>query len=123
MGRAVVAWLGAVGGWGRWVVTRIGGDKYPKLGESKIDTTGAGAGSAPGRGVVLVVGGVVFGVLVGASGGCGLSVRRGGVGWWGRLVVAFLCGVRVWLRRGREIGPPAGQVWPGWGRGWEGGGV
>ena len=73
MGRAVVAWLGAVGGWGRWVVTRIGGDKYPKLGESKIDTTGAGAGSAPGRGVVLVVGG------------------RGvwGFGWWRRREGAF----------------------------------
>lgn len=32
------------------VVTRIGGDKCPKPGESKIDTTGAGAGCAPGRG-------------------------------------------------------------------------
>ena len=35
-------------GWGRrvvarWVVTRVGGDKCPKTGESKIDTTGAGA--------------------------------------------------------------------------------
>ena len=30
----------------RWVVTRIGGDKYPKPRESKIDTAGAGAGCA-----------------------------------------------------------------------------
>ena len=34
----------------RWVVTRVGGDKYPKPRESKIGTTGAGAGCAPGRG-------------------------------------------------------------------------
>ena len=74
------------------MVTRIGGDKYPKPGESKIDTTGAGAGCAPGRGVVLVVW---------ARGGGGFWRWRGGAGgrgWW-------------------EMGPPAGQVWPGWGRG------
>ena len=75
----------------RPVVARIGGDKYPKPGESKIDATGAGAWCAPGRGGVLVVG---------ARGGCDswwwcffLWVRvvvlvawrfplSGGLGWW-----------------------------------------
>ena len=84
----------------RWVVTRIGGDKYPKPGESKIDTTGAGAWCAPGRGVVLVVGargggGLWVRVVVAASGGGAPSfgcvgdaggVWRfplgGGLGWW-----------------------------------------
>ena len=51
VGRTVVAWLGAVVV-ARWVVTRVGGDKCPKPRESKIDTTGAGAGCAPGRGGV-----------------------------------------------------------------------
>ena len=60
-----------------WVVTRIGGDKYPKPGESKIDTTGAGAIVRPrGRGGVLVV----------ASGWWGQGAWRfplgGGLGWW-----------------------------------------
>ena len=72
------------------MVTRVGGDKCPKPGESKIDTTGAGVWCAPGRGVVLVVG---------ARGGCGFWWWRVGVavfllGWgaWARLVVAFLGG-------------------------------
>lgn len=43
------------------VVTRIGGDRYPKPRESKIDATGAGAGCAPGRGGNF---------MVGARGGC-----------------------------------------------------
>ena len=45
-----------------WVVTRIGGDKYLKPGESKIDTTGAGAIVRPrGRGGVWVSGWRVVG--------------------------------------------------------------
>ena len=69
----------------RWVVTRIGGDKYPKPGESKIDTTGAGAivRSRPWWG---------FG--------------SGGAWWWRLLVVAapgggapsFGCEVWCWGR-------------------------
>lgn len=63
----------------RWVVTRIGGDKYPKPGESKIDTTGAGAGCAPGRGGVLAVG-----------------ARGGGGSWWGRSFL-WVRGVVLWV--------------------------
>ena len=85
-GRGGASWGGQWWpGWGlwvvaRWVVTRIGGDKYPKPGESEIDTTGAGAGCAPGRGGVLAVG-----------------ARGGGGSWWGR---SFLwvrgVGLGVW---------------------------
>lgn len=48
-GRGGASWGGQWWpGWGlwvvaRWVVTRIGGEKYPKSGESEIDTTGVGA--------------------------------------------------------------------------------
>lgn len=71
-------------GWGlwvvaRWVVTRIGGDKYPKPGESKIDTTGAGAGCAPGRG---------------GSFGSGCA-------WWWWLLVVALLPLGAWVMLGR----------------------
>lgn len=60
------------------VVTRVGGDKCPKPGESKIDTTGAGAWCAPGRGGSFGSGGAWWlRVLVVASGGCGLFVGVG----------------------------------------------
>ena len=52
------------------MVARVGGGKCPRLGESKIDATGAGAGCAPGCGGVLVVG---------ARGGGGSSF---GCAWW-----------------------------------------
>ena len=68
----------------RWVVTRVGGDKCPKLGESKIDATGAGAGCAPGRGGVLVVG-----------------ARGGGGFWWWR----FFLWVRVVVLGGVALSP------------------
>ena len=52
-----------------WVVTRVGGDKCPKPGESKIDTTGAGA-------------------IVRSRPWCGFG--SGCVGWLRLLVVALL---------------------------------
>ena len=61
----------------RWVVTRVGGDKCPKTGESKIGTTGAGAGCAPGRG---------------GSFGSGCAWWLGS--WWGR--VRGGCGFWWW---------------------------
>lgn len=70
----------------RWVVTRIGGDKYPKPGESEIDTTGAGAGCAPGRGGVLAVG---------ARGGGAPSF--GCEAWcWGRGAFPLVVGLGWW---------------------------
>lgn len=51
----------------RWVVTRIGGDKYPKPGGAKLTLLGRGRGALPAVVVVLAVG---------ARGGCGF--------WWGR---------------------------------------
>lgn len=65
------------------MVTRVGGDKCPKPGESKIDTTGAGAGCAPGRGGDFVVVGGGWGFwwwrfpLGSVKGGVGV----GGGGW------------------------------------------
>lgn len=49
----------------RWVLTRIGGDKCPKPGESKIDTIGRGRGALPAVVAVLAVG-----------------ARGGGGSWW-----------------------------------------
>ena len=78
-------------GWGlwvvaRWVVTRVGGDKCPKPGESKIATTGAGAWCAPGRGGSFG-GGCAWWlrVLVGALLPLGARGGAGGVAlssWW-----------------------------------------
>lgn len=122
----------------RWVVTRIGGDKYPKPGESKIDTTGAGGDSAlPAVVGVWVVGARggggswwgrsflwVRGVVLGAwcfplGGGVGLVVTISlgsvrvvvwGFGWWcGGWVVVWWCG---WWCGGLGLG---GCLW--WGLG------
>lgn len=80
----------------RWVVTRVGGDKYPKPRESKIDTTGAGAGCAPGRGGSFGSGcawwlGSWWGApsfgCVGDAGGVALSPW-----WWVGLVVTISLG-------------------------------
>ena len=83
----------------RPVVARIGGDKYPKPGESKIDTTGAGAivRSRPWWGFgggcawwwrLLVVAFLPLGVWVVLGVWCFLL--GGGLGWWWRF---FLGGV------------------------------
>lgn len=75
----------------RWVVTRVGGDKYPKPRESKIDTTGAGAGCAPGRGGSFGSGCAwwwrSFLWARGGAGGVALSSW-----WWVGLVVAISLG-------------------------------
>ena len=80
----------------RWVVTRVGGDKYPKPRESKIDTTGAGAGCAPGRGGVLVVGARGGWGLCGGAPSFGCVGDAGGVAlspwWWVGLVVTISLG-------------------------------
>jgi len=74
----------------RWVVTSIGGDKYPKPGESKIDTTGAVAivRSRPWWG---------FG-----SGGA----------WWWRLLVVALLPLGAWVMLGVWRFPLGGGL--GW---------
>ena len=93
----------------RWVVTRIGGDKYPKPGESEIDTTGAGAGCALAAVVVVLA--------VGARGG------------W-RLLVGALLPLGAWVVLGVWCFPLGGGVGlvvtislgsvrgVGWGFGW-----
>lgn len=79
------------------VVTRVGGDKCPKSGESKIDATGVGAGCAPGRGGgfgsesawwlwVLVVAFLPLGAR-GGFGGVAFSPW-----WWVGLVVTISLG-------------------------------
>lgn len=91
VGRTVVAWAGAVGGGAPCGSTRWWRQVPKAGGEQKFDTTGAGAGCAPGRGGVLAVG---------ARGGWGF--------WWGR---SFL-----WVR-GVVLGawhfPPWWWAWVG----------
>lgn len=74
----------------RWVVTRVGGDKYPKPRESKIGTTGAGAGCAPGRG---------------GSFGSGCA-------WWLRVLVGALLPLGAWVMLGAWRFPFGGGL--GW---------
>ena len=82
------------------MVTCVGGDKCPKPRESKIDTTGAGAWCAPGRGGSFGSGGAWWlRALGGGAPSFGCVGDAGGVvlspWWWvGLVVTIFLGGVR-----------------------------
>mgnify|MGYP001640586905 CR=1 FL=1 len=80
----------------RWVVTRVGGDKYPKTGESKIGTIGRGRGPLPAVVVVLAVGARGGWGLGGGAPSFGRVGDAGGVAlspwWWVGLVVTISLG-------------------------------